>query len=401
MKKTPSLCRVNTMYILVQLLYWSMYGAFCGFQTALLLERGFSSGDAGILAALRCLSGILAQPLLGGWADRHPRVPLKWILNVCLGISLVIHVFFYCTRPGFAGMVLIFLALGAFEMNTYPLVDSMAVQFMNTGLPVNYSLGRGLGSFAYAVTCVVLGRQSTLWGVESVLLVHGVLLALLITAVALYPAFPAELLPKVSRGESPHSVWYLLRGNRPFTLMLGAVFLGMTAIMPIVGFMVNIVTDRGGTTTHLGVALFLMAASELPAAILFPYLWRRMGSPRMLLLAVIFMAVKPLLFLLTPSLGWVLAVQPIQMFGYGLFTPAAVYYANESVPAADRVRGQTIMMIASNGLGGMAGNLLGGYAIDLGGVNAMLAVCTLCGAVGVALAAASVRCSGRGDVCTL
>ena len=60
---------------------------------------------------------------------------------------------------------------------------------------------------------------------------------------------------------------------------------------------------------------------------------------------------------------------------------------------ADRVRGQTVMMIASNGLGGMVGNLLAGYAIDLGGVNAMLALCTLCGGLGIAFAAASIRCS--------
>ena len=61
MKELPSLRRVNGMYILVQLIYWSMFGAFSGFQTALLLGRGFSSGEAGVFAALRCLSGILAH----------------------------------------------------------------------------------------------------------------------------------------------------------------------------------------------------------------------------------------------------------------------------------------------------------------------------------------------------
>ena len=53
-----------------------------------------------------------------------------------------------------------------------------------------------------------------------------------------------------------------------------------------------------------------------------------------------------------------LVVQPLQMLGYGLFTPASVYFVNESVPPADRVRGQTVMMVASNGLGGMLGGLL-------------------------------------------
>lgn len=52
-------------------------------------------------------------------------------------------------------------------------------------------------------------------------------------------------------------------------------------------------------------------------------------------------------------------------------------------------------MMASNGLGGMTGNLIAGYAIDFGGVNLMLALCAAIGAAGVALALLSVRTAGR------
>ncbi len=387
----PSRRRVNGLYILVQAAYWSMFAAFAGYQTALLLGRGFSSGDAGLFAAVRCLAGIFAQPLLGGWADRHPDVPLKRILSVCLWAALGVNVVFYCARPGFWGTACVFAALGVLELNAYPLLDSLAVQFINAGVDVNYSLGRGLGSFAYAAACVGMGRQAAAFGVETVLLTHGALLVLLIAVIAAYPAFPRSALPPAPETERPHSVRHILRCDRSFALMLLAVFFSLTAVMPIVSFMISIVTDRGGNETHLGLALFLMAASELPAAALFPRLWRRLGSRGTLALSTVFMAVKPLLFLLAPSLGWVLAVQPIQMLGYGLFTPASVYYANESVPPVDRVRGQAVMMMASNGLGGMAGNLLAGYAIDLGGVNAMLVLCAACGAAGAALALWAVR----------
>lgn len=124
MTAMPSLRRVNALYTMVQLTYWA---AFAGYQTALLLGRGFSSGEAGAFAAIRCLAGILAQPLLGGWADRHPKVPLKHILRLCLAVSLAVNGVFYCTRPGFWGTALIFLALGVLELNAYPLLDSMAV----------------------------------------------------------------------------------------------------------------------------------------------------------------------------------------------------------------------------------------------------------------------------------
>ena len=91
--------------------------------------------------------------------------------------------------------------------------------------------------------------------------------------------------------------------------------------------------------------------------------------------------------------------QPLQMLGYGLFTPASVYFVNESVPEADRVRGQTVMMVASNGMGGMLGSYISGLALDagaslpMGGANLMLLCCIALGCASTALAAAALAWS--------
>ena len=111
MTEFPSLRRLNVSYTLVHVVYWAMFAIFAGYQTSLLLGRGFTSGEAGIFASIRCFAGILAQPLLGGWADRHPEVPIKRLLNACLVLALGVNVVFYTTRPGFWGTALIFLTL--------------------------------------------------------------------------------------------------------------------------------------------------------------------------------------------------------------------------------------------------------------------------------------------------
>jgi PPP family 3-phenylpropionic acid transporter len=393
----PSLRRVNVMYALLHIAYWAVFASFTAFQTALLLERGFTSSQAGICASVRCLAGIVAQPLLGRWADRHPAVSYNRILNVCLAAGLVISGWFSLARPGFGGTVMTLLALGALELNVYPLLDCMAVQFMNTGMDVNYSLGRGLGSVSYALSCVVLGWQADFLGLESLLITHAVLLAILIVIVAFYPVPPRSVRAQQCQGaESGGSMWALLRGNPSFVLMLGAVFFGLMALLPVVSFLVNIVEEQGGGSGELGLALFLMAASELPGAYLFRLLRRRVGSRGLLAAAVGFMALRSVLILLSPNLIWLLAVQPIQMLGYGLFTPASVYYANENVPDVSRAQGQSLMMVASNGLGGVVGNLLGGWAMDLGGTQAMLLTSIACGVVGTVLAAASMVMANRG-----
>jgi len=98
------------------------------------------------------------------------------------------------------------------------------------------------------------------------------------------------------------------------------------------------------------------------------------------------MVVKPLLILASGSLGMLLAVQPVQMLGYGLFFPASVYFANESVSPADRVQGQSIRTILAISLSTLLGSLVSGYLIDLGGTTLMLWFSTGCASIGVLIA---------------
>ena len=390
----PSSRRVNAAYFMLQIWFWGMMAAFTGYQTAIVLGRGFSSGQAGVFISLGCLAGIFSQPLLGAWADRRPDVPLKRLFGGCILLALVVHGVFWFTRPGFLGTALIFLALGALETNAYPLIDSMSMQFLNAGVNVRYSLGRGLGSFSFAVVSILVGRQAQRFGVESALLTHGALVLLTLLALAAFPVFCPSAMPKGSTA-APHSPLYILKHNPAFTAMLGAGFFALMAVMPIVNFLVNLVEDRGGGSGDLGLALFLMAASELPGAILFQWLWKRLGIEKVMLASVIFMAAKPLLFFLCGDLRLLLLLQPVQMLGYGLFNPGNVYFANENVSPEDRVQGQSLKMVATNGLSGVLGNLIAGGIIDHGGVNAMLVFCFFSGLAGICLAVFAVRLRER------
>ena len=391
----PSVRRLDYHYMAMQAGFWAMFAAIVAYQTALLLERGFSNSEAGLMTAVRCLAGIVFQPLLGGFADRHPRLPLKHIVTVSMALSLVAGVWYWIS-PGMGlwETTLVWVVIGGLEVSSYPLMDAMAVQFINEGVPIRYSLGRGIGSLAYAVVCVVLGFQAGRLGLESTLVTHLVLVVLEILLVATYPAYRGKVRQTGEEGPRPQSALSLLRSNPRFTLMLAGVFLGLTGIMPLSNFLVNIVTSRGGSEAALGIALFLMGASELPTAFFFQKLLRRLGSGRLLLLSMIFGTLKGVLLLLTFNCLGVLVVQPIQVLGYGLFTPASVYFVNESVPEADRVRGQTVMMVASNGLGGMMGGVLAGWTLDLGGANLMLVACIASGCLGALLCLASLGLGG-------
>lgn len=383
----PDSKRLNAQYILMQVAFWTVSAAICAYQAALLLHRGFSNTQVGVLLAVRCMAGVVAQPLLGSCADRHPNIPLKTIVTVCLVVAFFAGVA-HMLPMGMVGTALLLVLLGGLEISAYPLMDAMAVQFIQAGAKVSYSLGRGLGSLAYAVTSVLMGLQASRFGVGSTLLTHSVLVVVLIGTVVTFPRFDpawrpgkADASPRVER---PKSALRLLRDDPRFAVMLVGIFLGITACLPMSNFLINIIRSRGGGETHLGVAIFCMAASELPAAFLFDRLYRRGRAGMILAVSMVFVVLKALLLLAAPSYWMVWLVQPVQMLGYGLFTPASVFYVSDTIAPVDQVKGQTLMMMASNGLGGVMGSALGGWALDRGGADAMLWMCV---AVGVAAAA--------------
>ena len=353
--------------------FWAMFGSICAYQAALLLERGFSNSQVGLVIAVRCLAGILAQPLLGIFSDRHPHIPLKRVVVLSLVLSFLVGLLLLLPLD-LSGTLAVFAVIGAFEVSSYPLMDAMAIQFINDGVPIHYSLGRGIGSLAYAVCCALLGGLTASRGMESVLYVHSGLVFLEILLVAAYPAHQASPSPEASPQAGPQAPLSLLLTHPRFSLTLLAALFGCLGVLSMSNFLVNVTAAKGGGSQALGAGLFLMGAFELPTAFLFPRLKRRFGVSGLMVLSMAFCSAKCAAFLLAPNVGSLLAAQCLQMLGYGLFTPTSVFLVNENVPAADRVQGQTLMMVASNGLGGVLGSFIMGRALDSGGVPLMLAL---------------------------
>ena len=90
----PGRKRLILHYFLLQIGYWACIGAFTGFQSAIMLDRGFSGAQVGTIISISGLTGIVFQPLLGAWADRHPQIPLKRVFTLCIAPALVLDLLF-------------------------------------------------------------------------------------------------------------------------------------------------------------------------------------------------------------------------------------------------------------------------------------------------------------------
>ncbi len=192
--------RIVICYILLQASFWGMLSSICAYQAAVVLDRGFTAGQAGIFCALcywqACLhSRSSAAGLTGTRAS-----PLKRLLIVMLLPAIALNLVFYFTRPGFLLTALIIFLFGVLETNSYPLIDSMGMQYVNAGVQIPYSLSRGMGSLSYALLCVATGLLTARFGMQTALLAHCAEQLLLLVCLLAFPSIPARLLPQPQAG---------------------------------------------------------------------------------------------------------------------------------------------------------------------------------------------------------
>lgn len=72
----------------------------------------------------------------------------------------------------------------------------------------------------------------------------------------------------------------------------------------------------------------------------------------------------------------------LQFFEFGIFLPATVYYAAETLDTANQAKGQGLIHVFSNGVGPAVMTAIGGRLIDRAGINTMVAVMAAAALVG-------------------
>ena len=71
----PPRGKLTLRYYLLQIGFWGGIGCFTGFQSVIVLDRGFTSADVGVFVAVCNMAGILFQPQLGPGRTATRRSP--------------------------------------------------------------------------------------------------------------------------------------------------------------------------------------------------------------------------------------------------------------------------------------------------------------------------------------
>jgi PPP family 3-phenylpropionic acid transporter len=362
-------------YSLIQITSVMGYCCIFSFASVYLLSRGFTNSQVGLTLTIASGLSILFQPVVAVFADKSKKLALRSIVAILLAISTVFSLLLLAVPALVLPVAILYVLLVAFFGSQVSLVTSMAMEHINNGIPINFSLARGIGSFAFATLSFILGFLVDRFGAWVVMAVN---IGLGIIGILLVLTFQqAKREDKNTSVEAKKAAGFIefFAKNKRFMAIIACVALIYFSHTLINTYTIQIIKAVGGSNSDMGIATAIAGFLELPAMALFPLIYKKMRNAGTIMkIAGGFFIVKTFVTLAAPSVFWIDVAQCIQFFAYAMFVPASVFYVNQVIGDADKVKGQSYMGMAMI-LSGLIGNFAGGLMLDTsGGVRFMLTV---------------------------
>lgn len=374
--------RMTARYSLIHGSYWMVFGATYNFITVYLLSKNYESHQIGLILAFTNIFSAILQPVVAGYADRSRKTALRYTTSIMLFICLSLS-FIMVVSPSimFVTAALYFMLLTVM-LTIHPLINSLGMNYINEGLPLNFGFARGMGSLAYAAMSYVLGAAVEQYGTD--ILPYAFILLFSLTFIFTI-TFKLKEAPETKPGpahmttstqtplpqSATLSVPGFIRKYRRFSLYLIGVILIFISFNIINIYMIKIVQSVGGTEATMGSAFAIAAVLELPVMLSFTRMIRKYHNSSLLKIAGVFFSVKAFFTLISTSVGMIYLAQSFQMLSYAIFIPGSIYYVNQVIEKKDMIKGQAFTTAATT-LGGVGGSLLGGWILSTSSVTFML-----------------------------
>lgn len=374
--------RFNLSYIIINIFYYASNAAFGAFGTLFMVSRELDETTIGLVFSSASVLSLLMQKAISQLFDKKSGMTgRKMLFSVCLfTVGLIFFLIFVRNQ----WMTAIFLALGwAAILSIMPLLSSLAVEYRTKGYRVNFSLTRAFGSTFYAVTSILLGRffvtHSSEWlPVFTLLMVGGLILSGLF--------LPERKIGQKDKGvisqkDKDVSFQEDARAVKNFKWVLLGLALLMIMHNITTSFMLQILGQVGGNEADVGLAVGLSSMAEIPILIFYNPLAKRIGHRKLLLISAWGFTFKALMILFAADIPAVYLAQSLQITAYGLYVSAILEYTNCIMKPLQAIKTQFDVSIFLT-MGGIIGNIAGGWLLDELDVQAMLvfgAVTTILG----------------------
>ena len=375
--------RIDINFACCESTFWISFCALSGFVVVYLGHKGLTNTEIGLTTSLASGLAIGLQLILSSVMDAHPEFAIKKLITVLflVGIAAAGCVSFL---PLPIAMMIGAYAL-AYSMdscnNAY--LNAQLVQFNNVGIPAHYGWPRGMGSISYAVAAYVYGVLAEKYTPDILTLCFMGGTVVCIVCVLLMPNPYAGMdRQQLMTGRVRTSYRQMLSGNAPLCFFLLAVLMNGIGNTASYTFIPRIVEALGGGTREYGLSEFIRAGMEMPALFASGWLLKHFKTKGLLSTAFFFTAVKALVMVLAPSIGYVYLASCLNVLVVGLSTFSSVLLVNSLVRDSEKVRGQSLAVLCGS-VGSIIGSAYAGFMIDRVGLNAMM-ISSMCFCVAAA-----------------
>ena len=364
------------LYALLQALVWGGFGVIISFAAPYFTEYGLTDTQYGLILGIVSAVSFFTQLGLAELCSRLTRLTLQRLL-VLLGILMVLCCLALWFFPLPLVWIILLYCLTAVSVQALPsFVNALGMAGLGSGLSINFGVARGIGSASFAVFSFCVGQLIDLTDIRAVPALYLVIGGTLIFAAARFPR--VQETEREERGGG--SLW---KNGRFLMVLLGATLLYVSHNF-LCNFFYQVAVARGGDTSDQGICLAIAAFCELPVMFLFAKMLRFSRCDIWLKISGVFMGLRVLGCLLSPSVGWLYASQLFQLLGFALFSVSSVFYISSVVDKKDTVRAQA-MLASTCTLSNFLTFLLGGTLMDGFGVDFVLLCSASCAAVGTVL----------------
>ncbi len=392
--------RLTLKFGFIQSSYWISQCAINSFAAVYLHAKHFENTQIGFILSFAAILSMLLQPLVASFADKSKKITLRYMMLVLMFIVLGLGLLLYLLPDSFLLITVIYILINAIEYTLNPLFNSLAMEYMNQGVPMNYGLGRGMGSIAFAVMSIFLGFLVNSFGADAILPVFLICYLLVILSIFVFKEKLPSLSPEqkalygiheTEEKEESSNLFEFFINHKTFMIMLCGIAMLFYSHILINTFLINIMENVGGNSSDMGLSLSISAALELPTMALFILIVRKIKGSSLIKISALFFTIKALITLLAANVALVHLSMTFQLVSFALFTPASIYYVNDLIERENRVKGQSMLGVANIGIAGTLANLTGGRLLDTFGVGKMLLIGTIVTALGFVLICLSVK----------
>ena len=373
--------------------YNLFYFIFCivgccmaGFVAVFLQFKGISNTMIGVVTGAGCVSSIVLSPYLSSLIIRYEKLNAR---NMLTGIySLLAVVFAVIAFVPLPPVLIVagYTVMYALYVGSASFPQVIASDYIQEGRDINFGLARGLGSSSWAITALVMGPAIDFF--SPLVLARGFILST-VCMLLLIRSMPAAESVQEEKETGKSTVFSIIRNYRIYFMVLVGYSFCLGAHSCLGTYLPNIISRLGGSTGIYGVAVFMMALSEMPVMAMAAKWMKKVDSLTLIAVGGFAYVIRNFTICMANNIPMVIVGLLFQSVSYGLLTAVITYYVIYNLAPADQVMGQAMIGIMSSGFGATIGNMAGGVLLDNMGIGSMFVFSCVLTAIGFAVIVAS------------